>query len=153
MKNPTPRQQKAAKAVVENLLKDQPLPTGQVLENIGYSKGITETPQMVLGSEGFKNALSQIGLKEALIKQGINPEKIAEKINILLEATDDSKPDYTAIDKGLKHATAIYGITDAPKPSQANTYNFIFNPEVQKGVREIEEKIKTLLIKQRAQKD
>lgn len=140
---------------MQNLLKDKPVATGQVLENIGYSKGITETPKMVLESEGFKQALAETGLKKALEAEGINPKKIAEKINILLNAVDkEGTNDYTAIDKGLKHATAIYGITDElPKTNSANTYNFIFSPQVQSEVKAMEDKIKAMLIKPNVQTD
>lgn len=130
---------------MKNLLSDEPQPTGQVLENVGYGT-ITQDPRRILESEGFKDALSETGLKEALIAQGINPTKIAEKINVLLDATNGEKPDVNAIDKGLKHATAIYGvIDDKPKNPGGNTYNFIFSKEVQAEVDKIEDVIKAKL--------
>ena len=141
---------------MENLLSDKPLPTGQILESIGYSQGVTETPSMVLESHGFKEALQEIGLKEALVQQGINPQKIAEKVNVLLNAESvkyknnvttgkieevGREPDFNAIDKGLKHATAIYGIVpDAPKGN--TTYNFILNPTFREKVQPLEEELK-----------
>jgi len=135
--------------IVKNLLKDEPESTGQILENIGYSKGVSETPSMVLSTPGFQQALAETGLRQALENQGINPKKIAEKINVLLEAKNEDKDDYTAIDKGLKHATAIYGITDVDKPKSntGNTYNFIFSAEVQDRIRTVEAEIKSLLTK------
>lgn len=138
---------------MENLLQSTPKSTGQVLENIGYSKGVTETPNMVLGTEGFKQALAETGLKKALEKAGINPDKIAEKINILLNAADkEGNSDFTAIDKGLKHATAIYGITEEPvKNPSNNTYNFLFSAETQADVKAIEDKIKARLIQKNVQ--
>lgn len=146
-RNPTPRQRKAAREIVKNLLSDEPKPTGQILENIGYSKGVTETPKMVLGTEGFKTALAETGLREALIAQGINPQRIAEKVDVLLNAKNGEKDDYTAIDKGLKHATAIYGITeDKPQEGGRNTYNFIFAPQTQEKIRQMDNEIKNLLI-------
>lgn len=134
--------------IVKNLLKNNPKSTGQILENIGYSKGVSETPKMVLETEGFKEALAEIGLREALIAQGINPKKIAEKINVLLDAHDEKgNKDFTAIDKGLKHATSIYGIVDPnEKPKSQNTYNFIFNAETQAEIKNLEDKIKARLI-------
>lgn len=88
-------------------------------------------------------------LKEALIARGITEDYLASKVDVLLSATDlTGKSDYTAIDKGLKHATSIYGIDqDKPKQETGNTYNFIFSPDVQSEVREIEEKIKAKLLK------
>lgn len=147
-RNPTPRQRKAAREVVKNLLSKEPISTGQILENVGYSKGVTETPKMVLETDGFKTALAETGLRTALEAEGINPKKIAEKINVLLDAADERGIiDYTAVDKGLKHATAIYGITeDKPKGNQNNTYNFIFSKDVQDNVRLINDQIKAKLI-------
>ncbi len=107
---------------------------------------------MVLETDGFKTALAETGLKQALIAKGINPTYIAEKIDLLLNAkdkTDRDHPDYTAIDKGLKHVTAIYGVVDpSQKPvEQRNTYNFIFAPQTQQKIREMDEELKSLLIK------
>jgi len=87
-------------------------------------------------------------LKEALIKRGITEDYLAEKVDVLLTAVDgQGKSDFTAIDKGLKHATNIYGIESIDdKPKQSNTYNFIFSSETQAKVKEIEEVIKAKLI-------
>lgn len=82
-------------------------------------------------------------LKSALQNQKVTPEKIAKKIDSLLENSDPN-----AIDKGLKHAINIYGIEDLnEKPKTNTTYNFIFNAETQEKVREIEATIKAQLIK------
>lgn len=110
---------------------------------------------MVTNSEGFQLALQETGLKAALEKQGINPAKIAEKIDVLLNAVDkEGVQDYNAIDKGLKHATAIYGITDdKPKNEGGNTYNFIFSKEVRQEVEAIDNRIKEMLIKSHVQEN
>lgn len=84
-------------------------------------------------------------LKQALEKQGVTPAKIAKKVDELLEAKGKDKNQ--AIDKGLKHATAIYGVVDeSDKPKSNNTYNFIFNTETQAEIKQIEDKIKAQLI-------
>ena len=86
-------------------------------------------------------------LKEALIEQGIDEKKIAQKINVLLSAKDEkANNDYTAIDKGLKHATAIYGVEQEPKQNNKITYNFIFNTETQNQIKLINDTIKAKLI-------
>jgi len=86
-------------------------------------------------------------LKSALIKKGITPERIAEKIDVLLNATDDKGADYNAIDKGLKHATNIYGIKELEDQSKTNnTYNFLFSSDVRQEVKEIEDRIKAKLL-------
>lgn len=162
-KRPTPRQRKAALEIVKNLLKDKPETEAKVLADIGYSKGITETPSMVTQSEGFQTALEETGLKAALIRQGITPDKISERINVLLHAKKSiqkfshetgeteligEQDDYQAIDKGLSHATKIYGILDeTPKSPTGNTYNFIFSEDIRNKVNAIDAEIKEALIK------
>lgn len=91
-------------------------------------------------------------LKEALIARGITEDYLAEKVDVLLTAVDkDGVEDYTAIDKGLKHATSIYGVIDpTEKRQEGNTYNFLFSPEVKSEVKEIENRIKAQLIKNHA---
>lgn len=86
-------------------------------------------------------------LKNALIEKGITEDYIAEKVDVLLTARDEKgNKDFTAIDKGLKHATNIYGIESIEdKPKQQNTYNFFFNETVQREIKEIESRIKAQL--------
>lgn len=93
--------------------------------------------------------IGQETLKSALQKQGVTPEKIAMKVDQLLESEDAN-----AIDKGLKHATNIYGVEDLDtKPKSQNTYNFIFSAETQARVKKMEEEIKSQLIKPHVQTD
>lgn len=101
----------------------------------------------------FPNVIEAIevkrkSLRQALLDKGIDEDYLADKVNILLQAKDkEGNTDFTAVDKGLKHATNIYGVEDPnDKPKQNNTYNFIFNPETQKEVKEIEERIKARLL-------
>lgn len=166
-RSPTPRQRKGAKAVIENLLKDKPLPTGQVLENVGFSKTLSEQPSRIIETPGFQEALADLGLKGALVKQGITPERIASKIDVLLNAKKyiqkfshetgeteliGEQDDYQAIDKGIAHATKIYGILDdAPKEKSGNTYNFVFSAPVREKVNLIEAEIKEALTKPHVQ--
>ena len=151
---PTPRQRKAAKAVVLNAISDKPISNGAILKSVGYGFGFSNSPHRVLQSEGFQDALKESGLLGALKKQGINPARIAKKIDVLLDAkrktirdgTEFEEDDYQAIDKGIKHATSIYGIVDdKDRAGVKNTYNFIFSPEVQDRVRVINDDIKNLL--------
>lgn len=145
---PSLKQKRVAKRVVNNLLSPRPVSLGQILREEGYGR-VSESPARIVESEGFKAAIDELGLKKALFKQGINPDKIARKIDVLLEARDRlDRDDYTAIDKGLKHATAIFGIIqDKPPESNKNTYNFVFSTEVREKVREMEDQIKSILIK------
>ncbi len=112
-----------------------------MLEAVGYAKGVAEQPNRLLQSPGFKEALAETGLLEALKNQGINPAKIASKIDYLLNAED-----YNAVDKGLKHATAIYGVVDDKPKGTTNTYNFLFSEETQAKIKAIDSIIKQSLI-------
>lgn len=87
-------------------------------------------------------------LKSALEKEGVTPVKIAKTINELLDGRDkDGNHDFTAKDKGLKHALNIHGVEDQnDKPRSQNTYNFIFSPEVQADVKALEQTLKAKLI-------
>ena len=81
-------------------------------------------------------------LKSALIKQGITPDKIAEKVNVLLNGVDpQGNTDYTAVDKGLKHATNIYGVEE-PEKQKGTIYNFILNPTFKQQIQPLEEALK-----------
>lgn len=107
-------------------------------------------------------------LKQALIKQGITENRIAEKVDVLLNAQKKTfrnnvttgeieevgvEPDYTAIDKGLKHATVIYGITPEGTSKSSNiTYNFLFSADTQQKINAINQEIKAKLINNESNK-
>lgn len=87
-------------------------------------------------------------LKQALIDKGINEDYIADKVNVLLTATDDTgKEDYTAIDKGLKHVTNIYGVEDTERPKD-NVYNFFFEPKFQQNIKSYDQNFKNQILNQ-----
>ena len=137
-RSPTPRQRKAAKAIVENLQSATPIPTGQVLESVGYGFGLANSPHRVLEGDGFKQALREMGLTEELVTTSL-VEDIKEKPQARLGE--------------LRLAAEILGINkreDAPPaPSQGgNTYNFLFSPESRAEVAALEERIKARLLKQ-----
>src|ERR1700753_4276924 len=118
-RKPTPRQKKAAKAIVENLQKSKPKPTGEVLESVGYGT-IVQDPQRITQSIGFKLALAEYGLTEELITTSL-----VEDIK--------AKPKQRVKELGL--GAEILGMKkreEEPEKKQGgNTYNFIFSPEVQ----------------------
>lgn len=102
---------------------------------------LLQKPEVVLAVEEKK-----LSLREALEKRGITGEKIAEKVGLLLDAKKGARPDYTAIDKGLSHATRIHGIDEEGSNKQpSTTYNFIFSGDVREKVRVIDAEIKNLL--------
>jgi len=85
-------------------------------------------------------------LRQALIDKGITEDYLADKVNVLLNAVDEKgKTDFTAVDKGLKHATNIYGIEDDENPNKdKNIYNFFLSKDTEE-IKELEEKIKNKL--------
>ncbi len=131
---PRPRQRKVAKAVVENMLLDNPKPLGVVMENNGYGSGAINTPSIVTESAGFKQALRELGLTEELITTSL--------------VTDIEKKPQSRIQE-LKLGAEILGMVKREpenKPTESkNTYNFIFDANVQGEVRKMEERIKSLL--------
>lgn len=110
-----------------------------------------------LGKPSIINAIEvkRKSLKQALLDKGINEDYLAEKVNVLLNAIDEKgNEDYTAIDKGLKHATNIYGIEDPfEKGKVNNTYNFLFTKEVKDEVNQIESIIKSKLTQRNVKDD
>lgn len=118
---------------------------GENKENIAASiaKENLTKPQIIEAINSERKSL-----KQALLDKGITEDYLADKVNVLLSAKDrNGDTDFTAVDKGLKHATNIYGVVDPnDKPAQT-TYNFIFNPEVQQQVQVINATIKAQLLK------
>lgn len=65
-----PRQQKLAKALIENVAKDKPLPIGQVLESVGYPHSTATTyPGDVINQKGVQNELAILGFSEETAKK------------------------------------------------------------------------------------
>lgn len=92
-------------------------------------------------------------LKSALEKQGITPIKIAETIGELLDAKDkEGNKDFTAKDKGLKHALNIHGVEDIDKPKE-NVYNFFFEPKFQQNIRNYDENFKNQILNKDVEED
>lgn len=139
---PRPRQRKAAKALVDNMLLDKPLPEGEVLEMAGYPPTVSQNPGKIKEQRGFKLALAEMGLTEELVVSSLTEDIREKKQNRLGE---------------LRLGAEILGINkreDEPdrKPT-GNTYNFIFSKEVQDDVKAIEARIKARLINSNVQKD
>lgn len=132
--NPTARQRKAARAVVDNFLSGKPITTSTVLQNVGYSPSIAQHPVRITGSEGFKASLAEFGLTEELVTVSLVEDIKAKPKN--------RKPE-------LALAADILGMVkreEQPVDNSKTTYNFIFSPEVQERVRLVNEDIKKMLI-------
>jgi len=134
-KTPTPRQKKAAKAVIDNMLLDTPKSNGEVLKSVGYGTGLQNQPARVLQSEGFKAALAEYGLTEELITTSL-----VEDIK--------AKPAMRVKELGL--GAEILGMKKREEQPEANkggnTYNFLFNAETQADIKKLEDTIKARLL-------
>lgn len=153
MTNPTQQKKRKLTKKQRGFVKDYVLSengTEAALKNYEIESEAPLTVAAVIASENLNKPylveaieIERKSLKQALMEEGVTPQKIASKINELLDNEDPN-----AIDKGLKHTTNIYGIIDPEdKKPQGNTYNFIFSPEVQGNVKRIEDEIKAQLTK------
>jgi len=141
MTNPTPKQRVAAKAIVENLQREAPLPVGEILEKSGYSEKTALTPKTVTDTIGFKQALRDLGLTEELITTALVEDIQAKPANRIQE---------------LKLGAEVLGMTkrdEEPQKQQGNTYNFIFSESVQQEVKAMEDRIKAQLLKPHVQEN
>ena len=132
-KTPTPKQRQAAKKIIENQRIDKPKDLGVVLADIGYSKGIQETPSIVIESQGFKQAIRDMGLTEELITSSLVKDIKKKPKNRLGE---------------LRLGAEILGMKqdeDKPQQKSGNTYNIFFSKEIQENVKLLEDKIKERL--------
>src|SRR6185312_15522632 len=108
-----PRQKKLAQALVENAITEKPKHIKEVLESVGYPISTAESQaKRVIEQKGVQEEIkTMVGALEA---QGVTPIKIAEKINVLLNAekkvrqivkgelvTEYEEEDTNAIDKGI----------------------------------------------------
>lgn len=133
-RQPTQRQRKAARALINNLQVDKPKTMGEILENSGYSEKTALTPKTVTELPGFKQALRELGLTEELITSSLvqdikaKPEKRIQELKLGAEILGMVKRE-DEVPKGIN-----------------NTYNFLFSEETQKQIREIDNVIKARLI-------
>lgn len=120
---------------MENRILDNPKSTGEVLESVGYGFGLTNSPQRVTESIGFKQALRDLGLTEELITSSLVQDIKAKPEKRIQE---------------LKLGADILGMVkreDEQTKKQNNTYNFLFSQETQQRIKEIDSIIKSQLIK------
>lgn len=105
-----------------------------MLKSVGYGTGLQNQPKRVVESEGFKAALEEFGLTEELITTALvsdikkKPEKRVQELKLGAEILGMVKRE------------------EKPVDNSKTTYNFIFSPEVQNRVRDINEDIKKMLI-------
>lgn len=87
---PTIKQKRAAKIIIENIDSPDPLTGGEIVENSGYGPSMKKNPQVVLNSEGVKDALTESGFTEYNAKKTVEAIMLNEKVepNARLKASD-----------------------------------------------------------------
>lgn len=92
---PTPRQEKLAEAIIENMALDKPKSSGELLKSVGYGEGTAEG--------GTARIIDTEGVQEALAKRGFTPEKAKETVAEIMTNPDEKARDrLTAADMTLK---------------------------------------------------
>jgi len=87
-KSTTLKQQKIAKAVVDNLQGKNHDTAKVMLVNAGYGKGVAKSPKRVFKSKGFKKELKRLGFDEDSAKKVVTEIMIEGKEENRLRATD-----------------------------------------------------------------
>lgn len=133
---PTTRQKRVAKLIIENVSLDNPKTGGEIVESSGYGVSMKKNPQVVLESDGVKEALDDYGFNENNAKQ-----VVAE---ILLDRR--VKPD-TRINAS-KEVFKVHG-TYAPEKKTSTTLNVevkLENKELEEIRVKYEEELKNKLL-------
>jgi len=86
----TLKQKEAAKLIIKNATLDKPLTGGEIVENSGYGVSMKGNPQVILNSQGVKDALAEYGFSEDNAKMVVTDIMMNEETdpNTRLKATD-----------------------------------------------------------------
>ena len=86
----TLKQKEVAKAIIANSTLDKPLLGSEIVENSGYGVSMKKNPQVILNSEGVKQALAEYGFNEDNAKMVVTDIMMNEETdaNTRLKATD-----------------------------------------------------------------
>lgn len=131
---PTIKQKKLAQELVNNLQKPIPDTAGQILEKIGYSKGIQKSPSQVIDTPGVKKALEDLGFTEEFAKK-----KVVE----IMQTSENEM----AVLKGAEQIFKVHGSYAAEKHTNLNVnLGVTHDPKTQAIADEYEEKLKQSLL-------
>lgn len=134
----TIRQKKLAKAVVENSQSKEPMNKMQLVASVGYSDLVAEKKATeILTSKGVKEELEVLGFDEQTAKEVTS--------GIMIDETNEPKDRLKAAEMVFK-VHGSFKESEKPSDNKGNTYNFLFSADVQKDVKEIEERIKAKLL-------
>ncbi len=132
----TTRQKKLAIKMVENMQRKEPLTKQQVLEDVGYNK-IALSPSRILESQGYLQALRDLGLTEELVTTSLvediekKPQNRVKELSLASDILQMRKP--VDIDKNKDN-------------NKGNTYNFLFNETTRQQIEDINNAIKQRLL-------
>lgn len=87
---PTLKQRRIAKEIIENAKVDNPKRAGEIVALSGYGPSMSKNPQVILNSDGVRQALEEQGFSEANAKKVVESIMLDEKVdaNARLKATD-----------------------------------------------------------------
>ena len=127
---PTAKQKKVAELIIENATLDKPMTGGEIVESSGYGVSMKKNPQVVMNSDGVKEALNDFGFNED------NAKKVVSEI--MLDSDQDANARLKATDQVFKvHSTY------APERSQNVNVNVeVSNPKALEIAKKYEEEIK-----------
>lgn len=111
---PTVKQRRVAKLIIENTALDKPLNGGEMLEKVGYAKGLIKTPSRILESEGVREALAEAGFTEE------NAKSVVAEILLNPDADDGHR---------LKAAEQVFKVTGAYAPEKRLTASVDLTPK------------------------
>jgi hypothetical protein len=131
----TIKQKRAAKEILKAIEgNSQAETTGEILENVGYSKGISENPKVVLESAGFKEILDKY----------LPDDFLAKKHTQLLD-DEQSQIQIKALDLAYK----VKGCYAAEKTQSINvnlTGDITMTPKEKEIAQEYEERLKDSIL-------
>lgn len=119
---PRIKQRKVAQKLIENVKLAKPLTAGEIVESSGYGPSMKKNPQVVINSQGVKEALEEYGFTED------NAKKVVAKILL----NDDTEPNAR-----LKAADQVFKVHGSYAPEKSVNLNVEVeaSPEV-KGLTE-----------------
>ena len=124
---PSRRQKRVAEKIVETAHLSNPPTGGEIVESSGYGPSMKKNPQVVLNSQGVKDALNDLGFSED------NAKKVVAKILLNEESKDHDRLD--AADKVFK----IHG-SYAPEKQM----NLNLNVERSEDIKALTERLNAL---------
>ena len=126
---PTTRQKRVAKLIIENATVDKPKTGGEIVESSGYGVSMKKNPQVVLESDGVKEALNDYGFNED------NAKRVVAEILLDKRVKPDSR---------LKASDQVFKVhsTYAPEKHTNTNVNIEIDSKTLEIAKKYEEEIK-----------